>query len=349
MNGAAMARTTPRPTATIAESRAARRDSWAARSTDPAPRSSATRVWAGHGEGIEGEGEEHQQAGGDLVGGEGGRVGAGGDRRGSREDDQHGADAHEQVLARRQQRRHPGSAGASMNRRPNVSAQHDGEGDAGAGLGDHRRPRRSRDAPVEPEDEDHLEHGVHQVGRQQDDQRRAVVAGPPLDALGGQHEQDERHADGGDAQVGGGEVEHVARPTERTGDHRCRQCDDRRQHHAEEHREPDRLDPDVGGLRRAARRRVAGRPARWCRRSGSCTRRRRTTAPWRPAPARRAGPCRAVRRSPCRRARTSARRPGCPAPGWPGEMIRRSVACRSASAERRTVSPLCGRRRRLKP
>ena len=45
---------------------------------------------------------------------------------------------------------------------------------------------------------------------EQDDERRAVVGGAALDALGAEGEHDERHADGGDPQVRDAEVEHVA-------------------------------------------------------------------------------------------------------------------------------------------
>ena len=51
------------------------------------------------GQGVEGEGEEQQQAGGDLVGGQRRRVDAGGDRRRPGGHGEHRADAQQQVAA----------------------------------------------------------------------------------------------------------------------------------------------------------------------------------------------------------------------------------------------------------
>ena len=77
------------------------------RASSAGPRPAATAELLGDerlrrdGQGVEGEGDEQQQAGADLVGGERRRIGAGGDRRGPGEHDEHRADAQQQVLAGR--------------------------------------------------------------------------------------------------------------------------------------------------------------------------------------------------------------------------------------------------------
>ena len=228
-----------------------------------------------------------------------------------------------------------------------VPAHDDGERHAGADLGDDRRPRRARHAPVEAVDEQHLEHGVDGVRREQDDERRAVVGRAALDALGAEGEHDERDPERADAQV---------RRAERRGRRR------RRRGRRPSHGAPSAMNgatttptiadshivctADVGAPRAVGRRRGGGRRARSCRRSGSCTPRRRARARSRRGPARRAAPCRDARRSPCRRGRTAARRRGCRAPAGRGRRSAGRWRSPRVGPRRARVTPAGSRPRR---
>ena len=181
---------------------------------------------------------------------------------------EHRADPQQQVASGGQQRGHPGPVG------PAVACRARGGGG--------RATANATPAPTWAITVDHAEPATPQskpntnttsstaltrLAASRIDERRAVVGGAALDALGAEGDEDERQADGADAQVGDGEVERPRRSppssaaTSRapTGDHRGeRDADDRRQ--------PHRLHADVGGLAGLRRRRAGGRPARSCRR-----------------------------------------------------------------------------------
>ena len=89
-------------------------------------------------------------------------------------------------------------------------AHHHEERNAGAGLGDRRRPGRSGDAEFEAEHEHDLDRQVGHVGRNEDDERRSVVRRSTVDALRSERDQDERHTERSDLQVLDRELEHVA-------------------------------------------------------------------------------------------------------------------------------------------
>ena len=213
----------------------------------------------------------------------------------------------------------PGPARPALRGPGEVPAHDDGERHAGADLGDDGRPRRARHAPLEAVDEQHLEHGVDGVRREQDDERRAVVRRAALDALGAEGEHDERDPERADAQVR--RAERQRRRRRRRG---RRPATARRGAISGATTMPTIADSHIVCTATFAapvavgRRRSGGRRARSCRRSGSCTPRRRGRARSPPGPARRAAPCRGGRRSPCRRGCTAARRRGCRAPAGRG-------------------------------
>ena len=95
---------------------------------------------------------------------------------------------------------------------------------------------------------------------EQDDERGVVVGGASLHALGGEREDDERNAEGADAQVGDGEVEDVTLAAEQPAGERRADGDERCQGDADEHRQPDRLHGDVCRLDRTAGAEAAGDP-----------------------------------------------------------------------------------------
>ena len=161
-----------------------------------------------------------------------------------------------------EQRRHAGPARPAVPGPGELPADDERERGAGADLGDHRRPRRPGHTEIETEHEPHLEHGVDEVGREQDHQRRPVVRGTPQHALGGESEHDERNADGGDAQVGHAEVEDVALAPEHSPEQRCADGDERAEDRSDEDGQPDRLHADVGGGGGVTGAEAAGDPLR---------------------------------------------------------------------------------------
>ena len=217
-------------------------------------------------QGVEHQCEEQKHRHGDLVGGEGRIVDAGGDRRGAREHRQHRANAQQQVATGGQQRRHLDPAGPAMAGWSQLAANHEQKGEACSGLGDRRRPGGRGDPQVETEHEYQFDHQVGDVRRHQDHQRRPVIGRAALHSLGGEGDQHEGHTNGGDTQVLDCELEHRAVGSERRcqgsgAEHQCGHGDNRH-----DPREPHGLDADLSSVGGAARIRAGSRPARWCRR-----------------------------------------------------------------------------------
>ena len=162
------------------------------------------------------------------------------------------------------------------------------------------------------EDHPRLQHGVGDVRRDQDRERRAVVGGATEHTLGGEREDDERHGDGADPQVGGGVAEHIVAGAEQPGDG----CGGERRSPAQPVRRRARRSTSPAAPTSAA---AVGSPC--AEAAGDALGRavgeevagprRRTTARSRRRRAHRVARCRGGRRSPCRRGRTAARRPGC--------------------------------------
>ena len=65
----------------------------------------------------------------------------------------------------------------------------DEERRAHAELRERRAPRRALDSPVEPVDEDHLEHDVDRIRDDEDDERRPEVGDPPQVPLAAEREE----------------------------------------------------------------------------------------------------------------------------------------------------------------
>ena len=197
---------------------------------------------------VEQEREEDEELEGDLVRGERGGADAGEHGRGDQERAEQGAGAHRDLGPDADQRAHAGQ----QRRLEPGAALHLHEGEAHAGLGDHRAPRRAGEAPAEAVDEQHLEHHVDRVRGDEDDQRRAQVADAAQEALAGGGDHEERRADRGDPQVQHGAVgDLVLAAHQPHGAGRQHEGGDE-QHEAEEERQPERLRAEEGGLAVAA-------------------------------------------------------------------------------------------------
>ena len=114
------------------------------------------------------------------------------------------------------------------------------------GLDDDRAPRRPCDAEVEPVDRHHLEDEVGDVGHDDDDERLAEVGDAPQHAVADEGDEHERQADGADAQVDDGRVQHLALAAEDAGRGLGERRDEHGEGHAEEQRQPERLHADAG-------------------------------------------------------------------------------------------------------
>ncbi len=136
--------------------------------------------------------------------------------------------------------------------------QHGRERDPHPELRQHRAPGRAVEAPIEAVDEEQLEHDVDDIGRHDDDERRAQVAHAAQPALAGQRHERHRHPERGDAQVARRQVRDVALAAQRVDERLGQRRHDGGQRDPGREREPERL-----------RARARRRPRRWpapCRR-----------------------------------------------------------------------------------
>ena len=116
-------------------------------------------------------------------------------------------------------------------------------------------PRRAGHAPVEAVDEQHLEHQVDHVRRDDDLERAPQVRDAAQVALAGERDQRGGQAERRDPQVEEREIARPSVPAERAQERRCASPPDDEQRAADRDRDPQRL-------RRQARRTLATRPRR---------------------------------------------------------------------------------------
>src|SRR5919109_4966858 len=148
---------------------------------------------------VEHEGEEHEELERDLVRPE--RIVADPRQHRARHEEraiQRGG-PDEDLAADAGQRPHP------LERRParvcRWGEQRAHECSAHPELGDHSRPRRARQPPPEPVDEQEVQRHVRRVGGHHDDERGPEVGHPPQPALPSERDQRKRQADRADSQV----------------------------------------------------------------------------------------------------------------------------------------------------
>ena len=127
------------------------------------------------------------------------------------------------------------------------------ETDPHSQLRDRSAPRRAADSPVEPVDEQDLEHDVDRISEDHDDERRLEIRDPAQIALPAEREKSRGQPDRCDAEVGHGvgrgSVLAAHEVDERLG--QC--CDERRDDDSEREGEPDGLRTQPPRSRRLAR------------------------------------------------------------------------------------------------
>ena len=129
---------------------------------------------------------------------------------------------------------------------PRAQEQH-GERAAHPDLRDDGAGRRAVEPPVEPVDEEDLQHRVRELGGGDDDERRPQVPDPAQMPLPGEGDEREREPQGGDAQVALRERAGLAAPADEM-DHRAREGDaEDRDRQADRQREPERLRRELPG------------------------------------------------------------------------------------------------------
>ena len=162
------------------------------------------------------------------------------DRPGENEGAHERGRADEDPLPQREHAPRESKAHARLSRLQ-LAEDDDDERCAHPQLRDRRPPRRPLDPPAEPVDEEHLEHDVRDVSRDQDDERRSKISDPAQVTLAAQCEERRREADCCDAKVRDRLIGRLALAAHQRDERFCKHREEHGDGDAERERKPDRL------------------------------------------------------------------------------------------------------------